>query len=313
MSEPVAEIRTFNRFYTHIIGLLDEHLTDSPFSLPEARILYELASNDTVKTAADLSRILDMDTAQISRILARFKARQLVSSTVSTDHAKLRILSLTPEGQAAFAALDRSAIDRANAVLAPLDTARVSRLTQSMREIRSILDNHRSETVSPAPAYILRTPRAGDLGLVVHRQAYLYNKEYNLDWTFEGLIAGIMSGFIANFDPAREQAWIADRNGEIAGSVFLMRTDDPQVGKLRMLYVEPSARGLGIGSALVAACIERARAVGYHKLTLWTNDFLLSARRIYQEAGFKLMEEERHHSFGHDLVGQTWTLDLRPE
>lgn len=312
MSEPVAEIRTFNRFYTHIIGLLDEHLTDSPFSLPEARILYELASNDTVKTAADLSRILDMDTAQISRILARFKARQLVSSTVSTDHAKLRILSLTPEGQAAFAALDRSAIDRANAVLAPLDTARVSRLTQSMREIRSILGN-RSETVSPAPGYILRAPRAGDLGLVVHRQAYLYNKEYNLDWTFEGLIAGIMSGFIANFDPAREQAWIADWNGEIAGSVFLMRTDDPQVGKLRMLYVEPSARGLGIGSALVAACIERARAVGYHKLTLWTNDFLLSARRIYQEAGFKLMEEERHHSFGHDLVGQTWTLDLRPE
>ena len=214
MSEPVAEIRTFNRFYTHIIGLLDEHLTDSPFSLPEARILYELASNDTVKTAADLSRILDMDTAQISRILARFKARQLVSSTVSTDHAKLRILSLTPEGQAAFAALDRSAIDRANAVLAPLDTARVSRLTQSMREIRSILGN-RSETVSPAPGYILRAPRAGDLGLVVHRQAYLYNKEYNLDWTFEGLIAGIMSGFIANFDPAREQAWIADWNGSI--------------------------------------------------------------------------------------------------
>ncbi|QND52860.1 MarR family transcriptional regulator [Phyllobacterium sp. 628] len=306
MSQPIAEIRSFNRFYTHIIGLLDEHLTNSPFSLPEARILYELA-HETAKTAADLSRLLNMDTAQISRILTRFRARQLVKSTVSTDHAKQRILSLTEAGRAAFAALDKSAVKQAKEVLTPLDPATTTRLTKSMREIRSILGG---EPEQSPKTFTLRDPRAGDLGWVVHRQAVLYKQEHELDWTFEGLISGIIGNFVANFDPKKEQAWIADRNGEIAGSVFLMRTDDPQIAKLRMLYVEPSARGLGIGSALVKACIERARELGYLQMTLWTNDFLISARRIYLEAGFKLVHEERHHSFGHDLVGQTWMLDL---
>ena len=309
MTLPVAEIRSFNRFYTRRIGLLDERLSDSPFTLPEARVLYELARGEA-GTAAGLSRRLDRDKAQISRLLARLRARGLVASTVSPRHAKHRLLALTAAGQDAFAALDRGAAAQTEALLAPLDPAATQRLTAAMGTIRALLDAPASAAADTGPGFVLRPPEVGDLGFVVHRQALLYAREYGWDWTFEGLIAGIVARFVAAFDPAREQAWLAERNGAIAGSVFLVRGEDAETAKLRLLYVEATARGLGIGRALVAACIARARAIGARRLVLWTNDVLVSARRIYQAAGFRLVAEERHHSFGHDLVGQNWELDL---
>ena len=307
MTAPVAELRSFNRFYTRQIGLLDETLSDSPFSLPEARVLYELAQG-SAGTAAELSRLLGMDKAQLSRLLARLRARGLVATRVSPEHAKHRLLSLTAAGRSEFAALDRGTVARMEQLLAPLGADATRHLGEAMRTIRAILDG------PPAgPAFTLRPPRVGDLGWVVHRQAVLYAREYGWDWTFEGLVAGIVGRFVDECDPAREQAWLADRDGGVVGSVFLVQGDDPDTGKLRLLYVEPSARGLGIGRALVAACIDRARAIGYRRLTLWTNDVLVSARRIYEAAGFRLAAEERHRSFGHDLVGQNWTLDLIAE
>lgn len=307
MTSPVAEIRSFNRFYTRRIGLLDEHLSDSPFTLPEARVLYELARGDA-GTAADLSRRLDRDKGQISRLLARLRARGLVASTVSPRHAKHRLLALTPAGGDAFTALDRGAAAQMEALLAPLDAGATQRLTGAMGTIRALLDA--PAATDTGPGFVLRPPEVGDLGFVVHRQAVLYAREYGWDWTFEGLVAGIVARFVAEFDPAREQAWLAERNGAIAGSVFLVRGEDAETAKLRLLYVEPTARGLGIGRALVAACIAQARAIGARRLVLWTNDVLVSARRIYQAAAFRLVAEERHHSFGHDLVGQNWELDL---
>ena len=305
---PVEELRSFNRFYTRQIGLLDEHLSSSPFSLAEARVLYELA-HGTAETGAELSRKLGMDKAHLSRILARFRGRGLVTSRVSPAHAKHRLLSLTEVGRAAFAALDHGAVAQMEMLLAPLDAASASRLSEAMRRIRAILGE---PAPAPDPVFTLRPPRVGDLGWVVHRQAVLYEREYGWDATYEGLISGIVARFASERDPVREQAWIADRDGAIAGSAFLMRGDDQDTGKLRLLYVEPGARGLGIGIALVTACIDRARAVGYRRLMLWTNDVLVAARRIYQAAGFRCVAEERHRSFGHDLVGQTWLLELMP-
>jgi DNA-binding MarR family transcriptional regulator/GNAT superfamily N-acetyltransferase len=304
-----SDVRRFNRFYTRQIGLLDEHLSNSSFSLAEARVLYDLA-HAAADTAAGLSRALGMDKAYLSRVLSQLHTRGLVESRVSPNHAKHRLLSLTEAGRNAFAALDQAAAVQMEHLLAPLDTVSKQRLTEAMRDIQTILSVPAS---TPGRAFALRPPVAGDLGRVVQRQAVLYAQDYGWDWTFEGLISGILGQFVAAFDPAKEQAWIAERGGDIAGSVFLMRSGDPDTGQLRLLYVEPGARGLGIGSALVTACIDRARAIGYRRLTLWTNDVLVSARRIYQAAGFQCTAEERHRSFGHDLVGQTWTLALRPE
>jgi DNA-binding MarR family transcriptional regulator/GNAT superfamily N-acetyltransferase len=302
----IDEIRSFNRFYTRRIGLLDEHLSNSPFSLVEARVLYELARGEP-GTAADLCRALDMDKAHLSRVLARLRGQDLVLAEPSPHHAKHRLLSLTLAGREAFAALERGARAQMGALLSPLGPADGERLGGAMRQIRSILEK-------PAGAceksFTLRPPRVGDLGWVIHRQAALYAEEYGWDWTFEGLIAAIIGRFVAEYDPAGEAAWIAEREGEVVGSIFLVRGDEEGVAKLRLLYVEKSARGLGVGVALTKACIERAKACGYRRLTLWTNDILVAARRIYQAAGFELLSEEKHRSFGHDLVGQYWALEL---
>ena len=305
MATAVEELRGFNRFYTQQIGLLSEGLTGSPFSLAEARVLYELASG-AVETAADLSRALSMDKAHLSRILARFKSQGLIVSVVSPRHAKQRLLSLTDAGREAFAGLNRGSAAQMAGLLSPLGRAEKERLIEAMRAVRSIL----GKSAAADGGFILRPPRIGELGWVVHRQAALYATEYGWDWIFEGLISGIIARFVADFDPLREAAWVAEHQGEVAGSIFLMRGEDPSCAKLRLLYVEPSARGLGVGAALVAACVDRARAIGYRALTLWTNDILVSARRLYQAAGFQLIAEDRHHSFGHDLVGQTWRLEL---
>jgi DNA-binding MarR family transcriptional regulator/GNAT superfamily N-acetyltransferase len=302
----IDEIRSFNRFYTRRIGLLDEHLSNSPFSLVEARVLYELARGEP-GTAADLCRALDMDKAHLSRVLARLRGRDLVLAEPSPRHAKHRLLSLTAAGKEAFAALERGAKDQMAALLSPLGRADSKRLGSAMSRIRSILE--RPPAVR-GTSFVLRAPRVGDLGWVIHRQAALYAEEYGWDGTFEGLIAGIIGRFVAEYDPALEAAWIAERDGEIVGSIFLVRGDEEGVAKLRLLYVEKSARGLGIGVALTKTCIERAKACGYRRLTLWTNDILVAARRIYQAAGFTLVSEEKHHSFGHDLVGQYWALEL---
>jgi DNA-binding MarR family transcriptional regulator/GNAT superfamily N-acetyltransferase len=306
MSHVVEEIRSFNRFYTRRIGLLEEGLADSPFSLVEARVLYELARGD-LSTAADLCRSLDMDKAHLSRVLARLRAKDLVAAEISPHHAKHRLLSLTAAGRKAFAGLEQGAKAQMNALLSPLDTSASERLTGAMKMIRAILD----EPIATLDRnFILRPPRVGDLGWVIHRQAALYHQEYGWDWTFEALIAGILRDFVENFDATKEAAWIAERHGAIVGSIFLVKGDEPGVAKLRLLYVEPSARGLGIGAALTQACVDRAREFGYRRLVLWTNDILASARRIYQAAGFTLVAEEKHHSFGHDLVGQNWGLEL---
>jgi DNA-binding MarR family transcriptional regulator/GNAT superfamily N-acetyltransferase len=300
----VEEFRKFNRFFTKEIGLLDKHLLASDYTLAEARVLYELAKNGE-QTAADIGRNLGMDKAHLSRILARFAKRNLVSVRASPGHGRHRLISLTPVGCQAFAVLDRGSQLQIEKLLAPLDDDARQQLVSSMRQVHGILDGDKQQHI-----VTYRDLRPGDLGWITHRQAVLYHEEYGWDWTYEGLVCEIFAKFVANFDPEREDGWVADRAGTIAGSVFLMKTGDPAVARLRLLYVEPSARGLGIGRELVNKCIERARELGYRQITLWTNDILTSARRIYQATGFRLVDEEEHHSFGHDLKGQTWILDL---
>jgi DNA-binding MarR family transcriptional regulator/GNAT superfamily N-acetyltransferase len=301
----VDELRGFNRFYTREIGLLEPHLPESDLTLAEARVLYELAQRDG-QAAADISRTLAMDKAKLSRILARFGRRGFVRSRASPEHAKRRLLLLTDAGRTAFAALDRGARDQMDAILRRIEPEARPRLVAAVREVRSVLGRPQSRD----DAVLLRKPAPGDLGWVAHRQMLLYAREYGWDWSFEGLVCEILAKFVAHFDDRKEDAWIAERAGAIVGSAFLMKSENPATGKLRLLYVEPSARGCGIGAELVDTCVRRAREFGYARLTLWTNDILVSARRIYQAAGFVLAEESPHHSFGHDLIGQTWTLDL---
>ncbi|MBV8444218.1 MAG: GNAT family N-acetyltransferase [Hyphomicrobiales bacterium] len=302
------EVRSFNRFYTLKIGLLERHLPASALSLPEARVLYELAhALEPGCTAAEIGRRLRMDKAHMSRIVARLRARKLVGSRVSQAHGKHVLLSLTNAGSQAFAAADAGARAQVDALLSPVDAAGRDRLANAMRDIRAVLGDRKAEDGEPR----LRPLAPGDISWIVHRQTVLYHQEYGWDWTYEGLASRILGAFVAEFDPTREDGWVAERRGEIVGSIFLMKGDEPSVAKLRLLYVEPSARGLGLGRTLVDTCIARARALGYRRLTLWTNDVLASARRTYQAAGFRLTREAPHHSFGHDLVGQTWDLELR--
>jgi len=301
------EVRSFNRFYTLKIGLLNRSLPATDLSLPEARVLYELAhAPEGGRTAAEVGSTLKMDKAHLSRIVARFRTRGLAASRVSPDHRKHRLLTLTEAGRKTFAAADAAARTQMDALLEPIDFSARTRLVEAMRLIRAALNDREAKEGDLS----LRRLLPGDVGWIIHRQAVLYHQEYGWDWTYEALASRILGDFVAGFDPAREDGWVAERGGAIAGSIFLMKSDDPTVAKLRLLYVEPSARGAGLGRTLVATCIARAREFGYHELTLWTNDILVAARRIYQAAGFRLVSEAPHHSFGHDLVGQTWTLDL---
>ena len=301
------EVRSFNRFYTREIGLLNRRLPATELSLPEARVLYELAHAPAAgRTAAEIGRALGMDKAHLSRIVARFGARGLAQSRVSPDHGKLRLLSLTAAGRRAFAAAEAAARAQVDALLTPIGESGRERLAEAMRDIRAALNGRETERGDLG----LRRLKPGDVGWIIHRQMVLYHQEYGWDWTYEGLASRILGQFVAEFDPAKEDGWVAERGGAIVGSIFLMKSEDTAVAKLRLLYVEPSARGGGLGRALVATCIARARELGYIKLTLWTNDILVAARRIYQAAGFRLESEAPHHSFGCDLVGQTWTLDL---
>jgi DNA-binding MarR family transcriptional regulator/GNAT superfamily N-acetyltransferase len=301
------EVRSFNRFYTLKIGLLSRSLPATELTLPEARVLYELAhAPEDGRTAADIGRALKIDKAHLSRIVARFITRGLARSEVSPTHRKHRLISLTDAGRKVFAAAETAARAQVNALIEPIDAASRNRLAEAMRDIRTALGDRSAGSREVS----LRPLGPGDVGWIIHRQTVLYAQEYGWDWTYEGLASRILGAFVEKFDAAREDGWVAVRGGAVVGSVFLMKSDDPAVAKLRLLYVEPSARGAGVGRRLVATCIARARGLGYRRLTLWTNDILVAARRIYQAAGFQLVNEEPHHSFGHDLVGQTWTLDL---
>lgn len=302
--ERIDTVRAFNRFYTRQIGLLDEGLLKSPFSLTEARVLYELAHRDGL-VASDLVRDLGLDPGYVSRLLKKFEERGLVERAATEADARRASIALTPAGRQAFAPLNQDSHDQVRALLDRLPPVDQERLVKAMRTVQDLLGD-RSE---PRVPYMLRPLQVGDIGWITRRQGMLYTEEYGWDGTYEALVAEILAEFVKKFDPKWERAWIAEREGEVVGSVFVVRKSS-EVAKLRLLYVEPSARGLGIGRRLVDECIAFARAQGYKTLTLWTNDILGSARRIYQAAGFKLVDEERHHSFGKDLVGQTWDLEL---
>lgn len=300
----VAAVRGFNRFYTQKIGVLSEGLLDSRFSLTEARVLYELANRDH-PTATALCGDLGLDAGYLSRILRRFEQGGLLARTASKDDGRQSLLSLTAKGRAAFAPLDgrsRQEIAALMGELGPLDQAR---LVMAMATIERLLG---ARPQSDAP-YLLRPHRPGDMGWVVHRHGALYAQDYGWDERFEAMVAEIVAKFIARFDAMKECCWIAERDGEIIGSVFLVKKSKT-VAKLRLLLVEPSARGLGLGSRLVEECLRFARQAGYRKITLWTNDILHAARHIYVKAGFRKIGSEQHHSFGHDLVGETWELIL---
>lgn len=300
----VDAVRCFNRFYTRRIGVLEEGLSRSPFTLAEARVLYELAHRDPA-TAAWLADELGLDAGYLSRILRRFGEAGLLERTPSATDGRQSLLRLTAAGREAFAALDAGSRADVGALLGRLPAQGQERLVAAMAEVQSLLGGE-GDTGEP---YLLRQPRAGDLGWVVWSHGVLYAREYGWDATFEALVAEIVAGFGRGHDSARERCWIAELNGRSVGSVFLVRATD-DVAKLRLLLVDPAARGLGIGRRLVDECVGFAREAGYRTVALWTNDVLRSARRIYEEAGFRLVHEEPHHSFGHDLVGQTWELAL---
>ena len=304
----IAAVRRFTRFYTRKIGVLDQRLLQSPFSLSEGRVLYELAHRRT-STARDLGEWLGIDAGYLSRMLKGFARRGLLRRSRSGTDARERTLEITPAGRRAFAPLDRRSQAEVAGILAALPERKQRRLAEAMRAIESLLGSGEPASAASRPPCTLRNLKPGDIGWITHRQEVLYHTEYGWNEEFEALIAGIMSRFVLNYDAAMERCWVAERDGEIVGSVFVVKKSRT-VARLRLLYVEPSARGLGIGRRLVDECVRFARAKGYRKMTLWTNDVLVSARRIYEAAGFRLVEEEKHHSFGRDLVGQNWELRL---
>jgi len=301
--EAVAAVRAFNRLYTNVIGVLRGGYLGLPYSLTEARLLFELGQRDSTEVA-ELRRTLDIDAGYLSRILARLAGDQLITRERSGSDARRQVIALTDAGRAVQATLDAGAAGQIGALLAGLSAPARRQLLGGMREITSAL------TGAARPrSWLLRPPRPGDMGWVVQAQAAGYTRQYGWDGTYEALVARIVAGYIDHRDPQREAAWIAEVEGEPAGSVFCVRKSDT-VARLRLLYVAPPARGLGIGSRLVDECLGFARAAGYREITLWTNSVLAEARRIYQRAGFELTDEAPHRSFGQDLVGQNWSRPL---
>jgi DNA-binding MarR family transcriptional regulator/GNAT superfamily N-acetyltransferase len=300
----IDAVRKFNRFYTKQIGALNEGLLKSRFSLTEMRVLYELYAGNNL-TAGDLAKSLSLDPAYLSRLLKRFKSEGLLKTERSANDGRQRILTFTTEGRQAFTPFIQASRDEVATVLAPLSDASQIRLLAAMNYIASTLD----PTGGKPDPVIIRSHRPGDIGWVIHRHGALYAQEYGFDTSFEALVASVGSDFLSNFDPEYEHCWIAERNDEILGSVFLVRKDET-TAQLRLLYVEPTARGLGVGRKLVDECLHFARRKSYKSMTLWTNSILHAAIHLYKEAGFELVDEEAHHSFGQDLVGQNWELEL---
>ena len=303
--QTIPAVRGFNRFYTRQIGVLCEGLLKSPFSLAEVRVLYELAHRRQ-PAASELCKQLGLDPGYLSRILRGLEKRGLLRKSASQADGRQSLLGLTARGKDTFATLDARQSAEVAAMLHPLPAAQQSRLVQSMRVIEELL----GAAPEPKTPYILRSHQPGDMGWVVHRHGVLYAQEYGYDEHFEALVAEIVARFIQHFDAKHERCWMAEREGEIVGSVFLVKKSQT-VAKLRLLLVEPSARGLGIGKRLVGECLRFARQVGYKKIVLWTQSELPAARHIYQEAGFRLVQQKKHRSWGReDLVSEIWELKL---
>lgn len=297
-------MRRFNRFYTRQIGLLGKGYLDSAFTLAEVRVLYELAHRES-PTAAEVAKALKLDAGYLSRMLLSFRKRGFLARKASEKDARQNHLLLTRKGRAAFAAFDAKSEAEVGVMIKGLASTEQDNLVAAMGTIEGLL----GERAEPKTPYLLRTHQPGDMGWVIHRHAVLYAEEYGWGERFEALVARIAAEFIQSFDPKRERCWIAERDGAIVGSVMLVKKSD-RVAKLRLLLVEPSARGLGIGARLVEECVRFARQAGYRKITLWTQSILAAARGIYRKSGFRLVKRERHESFGHKLTGETWDLSL---
>ena len=305
MREAIGQVRRFNRFYTGQIGVVSEHLLKSDYSLAEARVLYELAHRER-PTASEIADGLRLDRGYLSRILRRFQKDGLLARTKSGEDARARFLALTPKGRRTMGALEARSDKEVSALLHRVPVLARQRLASAMRAIEDVLGPQGESKA----LFVLRDPQPGDLGWIVSRHGALYSQEYRYDWRFEALVAQIVGEFVAHHDPKGERCWIAEKDGEVAGSVFLVRAS-AKVAKLRLLYVEPDARGHGIGARLIDECIRFARQAGYRKLSLWTQSELLAARRLYEKAGFKRVKSVQHKSFGRDdLVAETWELRL---
>jgi DNA-binding MarR family transcriptional regulator/N-acetylglutamate synthase-like GNAT family acetyltransferase len=304
LDQRVAAVRSFNRFYTRQIGVLQEGFLQSRFSLAEGRVLYELAHRDE-PTATEVAQSLSLDAGYLSRITAKFVDQDLVAKLPSAGDRRQFRLRLTAKGRRAFAGLDNSSNDDVAVMLGRLTASEQERMVKAMQAIEGMLRTPGTDK----PSYLLRPHQPGDMGFVVARHGELYAEEHGWEISFEALVAEIVAEFIKSFEPKRERCWMAEIDGDAVGSVFLVKASDT-VAKLRLLLVEPKARGLGIGRRLVDECIRFARQSGYKSITLWTQSILTPARRIYQNAGFRRVREEPHTSFGHDLIGETWERAL---
>jgi DNA-binding MarR family transcriptional regulator/GNAT superfamily N-acetyltransferase len=304
IDKQVSAIRAFNRFYTRKIGVLGG-MASHPFSLAEARVLYELAHRQQ-PTATDIRKELGLDAGYTSRILRDFERRKFVRREQSKTDERQRFVSLTTKGRKAFVPLDKRSNRDIAAMLNELSPSERKQLVDAAQMVRRLLGD-RAEAKTP---YLLRQHQPGDMGWIVHRQAILYAEEYGWDGTYEALAAEIVAQFIKNYDPKCERAWVAEKDGERVGAVFVAKESE-EIAKLRLLHVEREARGLGIGNRLVEECIQFARQTGYQKMTLWTQSTLHAARNIYKKAGFQVVREEKHRSFGKDLTAETWELNLR--
>jgi DNA-binding MarR family transcriptional regulator/GNAT superfamily N-acetyltransferase len=304
LEQQIQAVRRFNRFCTQKIGILQEGLLQSPFSLAEVRVLYELAQGQNL-TAVLLSKTLELDPGYLSRILRHFVEEGLITKEPSTTDSRQQIIHLTEHGRAVFAPLNERSQQAISTLLNGLSPTAQQQLVAAMSKIERLLDPPPATTAT----FVLRPHQPGDMGWVVHRHAVLYAQEYGWDERFEALVARITADFIDHFDPQRERCWLAEGEGQVVGSVFVVR-QSATVAKLRLLLVEPEARGLGLGARLVQACIDFARQAGYERLSLWTNNVLVAARGIYEKTGFRLVHTEPHASFGPQLIGETWELAL---
>jgi DNA-binding MarR family transcriptional regulator/GNAT superfamily N-acetyltransferase len=305
--DDIAIFRRFNRMYTRLIGTLNEGLLNSPYSLAEARVLYELATRDAPK-AQEIAEELGVDAGYLSRLLGKFERDSLLKRKTSEHDGRYADLTLTGRGRSAFKKLDALSDEQARIVLNDLPPSACMQLMDCMRTMERILTRADRKHLP----YILRSHRVGDMGWVVHREGVGYAEQYGWDETFEALVARIVDQFVTNFDPRKERCWIAEIDGHNVGHIFLVKhPDERDTAKLRLLFVESSARGMGLGDALVQECIRFARTAGYKKMVLWTQSILVGAHRIYERAGFRLIDEAPHRSFGKDLVGQTWELMLK--
>ncbi|MEU9685760.1 bifunctional helix-turn-helix transcriptional regulator/GNAT family N-acetyltransferase [Amycolatopsis japonica] len=303
-ADRVATVRAFNRLYTGVIGVLDEGPADAEYSLSEARVIFEIAQQDQTQVT-DLRKRLDLDAGYASRLLARLEGRGLLTRERSDEDARRQIVRLTENGRKAFAVLDERSVGRIGSLLGRFGDDEQQRLLGAMDTITSLVGERAAD-----PTLVLRPPRPGDFGWVVHRHGALYSREYGWDERFEALVARVVAEYVDRRGDPRQAGWIAELDGERVGSIFCMPAEDGVTAKLRMLLLEPAARGRGVGKRLVSECIEFARASGYPAMELWTVSLLEAARAIYQKAGFQLVSEETITGFGYELTGQTWRLEL---